>query len=191
MTPITDGGIPPSGADMNGILFLISSNVAASSAGQIYNAYDATYATAIGGYALGATVKDATNALQRWTAAVASPRDPAVHPEDWVSSIALLSASAPTAGTHADNVLSGASDFLLDISTAAGAITLNGFVAQRDGQRIIISNTGANALTVGALAGTAGNQVRMSSAITLLQNDSITIQYCKALLSGVGQWVQV
>jgi hypothetical protein len=191
MTALTDGGIPPSGADMNGILFLISTTVAAVSAGQLLNVYDNTYSTAIGGYAVGAQVLDATSALRRWTAAVSSPRDPAVHPEDWVSSTPILSASSPTAGTHADNVLAGASDFLLDINTAAGAITLNGFIAQRDGQRLVLSNTGANALTVGALAGTAGNQVRMSSAITLLQNDSITIQYCKALVSGVGQWVQV
>lgn len=186
MTPITEGGIPPSGADMNGILNLISSTVAAVSAGQLLNVYDSVYATAIGGYALGAQVLDATSALRRWTAAVASPRDPAVHPEDWVSSTPILSTSAPTAGTHADNVLAGPSDFLLDVSTAAGAITLNGFVAQRDGQRLVISNTGASLLTIG-LGGTAANQMRNSAALTLTQNDSITIQYCTALL----RWVQV
>lgn len=187
MTPLADGGIPPSGADMNGILFLISSNVAAAAAGQLLNVYDGTYATAIAGYKLGAQILDAASALRRWTAAVNSPRDPAVHPEDWVSSTPILSTSAPTIGVHADNVLAGASDFFLDVSTAAGIITLNGFVAQRDGQRLVISNTGANALNIGALAGTAANQVRLSSTITLLQNDSITIQYCTALT----KWVQV
>lgn len=188
MTPITDGGIPPSGADMNGILFLISSTVAAVSAGQIYNTYDATYATAIGGYAVGAVVKDATNALQRWTAAVASPRDPATFPQDWVSSIALLSTSSPTAGTHSDNVLSGPSDFFLDVNTAAGAITLDSFVAQRDGQRLVLSATGANVLNVGGrTGGTAANNVRSSSAVTVIQNDSVTIQYSNA----IGRWVIV
>lgn len=188
MTPIVDGGIPPSGADMNGILFLISTTVAAVSAGQIYNVYDGTYATAISGYAKGATVRDATNALQRWTAANDSPRDPAIHPEDWISSIYLLSTSAPTIGVHADNVLAGPSDFFLDVNTAAGIITLNGFVAQRDGQKLVISNVGANALNIGFLAGTSANQVRASGGqVTLLQNDSITIQYCSALL----KWVQV
>src|SRR2546421_8671926 len=49
-------------------------------------------------------------------------------------------------GAHADNVLAGPSDFFLDVSTAAGIVTLNGFVAQRDGQKLVISNTGANAL---------------------------------------------
>ena len=186
MTDRTLGGIPPSGADMNGILYLISTTVAAVSAGQVFNAYDGTYATAIGGYVKGAILKDATNALQLWTAAVNSPRDPAVHPEDWISSIPLYSASAPAAGTHADNVLSGPSDFFLDVDTTAGAITLNGFVAQRDGQRLTISCTGANNLTVGT-GGTAANQVRASSITTLVQNDSVTIQYCAA----VSRWIVV
>jgi len=186
MTPLVEGGIPPSGNDMNGILYLLSTIIAAVSAGQIVYPYDGTYATAIGGYVKGAQVQDATNLLQRWTAAVVSPRDPAVHPEDWVSSLPLVSPSAPAAGTYADNVLPGPSDYFLEV-TGAGAVTLNGFVAQRDGQKLTISNLSASALTVGALAGTAANQVRMSSAITLLQNDSITIQYNTA----IGKWIQV
>lgn len=193
MTPTTSGGIAPSGADMNGILNLISQTAVAVGAGQIYNVFDSVFAAAIAGYAKGATVQDATNLLQHWVSAIAAnSTDPAVHPENWVSSIPLLSASSPTAGTHADNVLPGPSDFLLDINTAAGNITLNAFVAQRDGQRLVISNTGANALNIGILVGTAGNQVRGSgSQITVLQNDSVTLQYCKALASGVGQWVQI
>jgi hypothetical protein len=188
MTPITDGGIPPSGADMNGILFLISSMVAAVCAGQLYNAFDSTYATAIGGYKIGAIVADATTPGRTWRSLIdGNTTDPATTPANWVSSTPILSTSAPTAGTHADNVLAGPSDFFLDVNTAAGAITLNGFVPQRDGQRLIISCVGANPLTIGALAGTAANQVRMSSAITLLQNDSITTQYCLALT----KWVQV
>lgn len=188
MTPLVDGGIPPSGADMNGILFLISSTVAAVSAGQLYNAYDSVYATAIGGYNAGAHVADASTPGRTWRSFIAAnTTDPATTPANWISSTPILSASSPTIGTHADNVLAGPSDFFLDINTAAGAITLNGFVAQRDGQKLVITNTGANALVIGALAGTAANQVRMSSSITLLQNDSISLQYCTALL----KWVQV
>lgn len=187
MTAIVDGGIPPSGADMNGILFLISSNVAALSAGQLYNAFDATYAGLISGYKIGAIVRDATTAGRTWRSIIdANSTDPATTPANWISSTPILSTSAPTIGTHADNVLAGPSDFFLDVSTAAGAITLNGFIAQRDGQRLVISNTGASLLTIG-LGGTAANQMRNSSAITLSQFDSITIQYCTALL----RWVQV
>lgn len=187
MTPLNAAGIPMSGPDTNGILYLLSTTIVAVDAGQLFNVYDSAYATAIGGYALGAQVLDATNGLKRWTSAMAAnTSDPAVTPVNWISSVPLYSSSAPSAGTHADNTLAGPSDFVLDIDTTAGAITLNGFVNQRDGQKLVISNIGANALTIG-LAGTAANQVRISSAITLLQNDSITIQYVAA----VSRWVQV
>lgn len=189
MTPLNQSGLPMSGPDLQGILFLATSNVAASSAGQLRNPFDSTYAAAIGGYAKGAEIQDATNLLQRWTSAIAAnSTDPATTPANWISSIPLLSTSAPTAGVHADNVLAGPSDFFLDVNTTAGAVTLNGFVAQRDGQKLVISNTGANALTIGFLAGTAANQVRASGASgTLLQNDSMTIQYVSAL----SRWVVV
>lgn len=184
MTPLVEGGIPPSGADMNGILYLLSTIIASVSAGDVYYPFDGTYATAVGGYNKGATVRDAVNLLQRWTSAiVANTTDPAVNPENWVSSVALRSTSAPTAGTHADNVLPGPSDFFLDIDTTAGNIELDGFVAQRDGQRLVISNTGANALSLGVNLGTVANRVRANSGpLGILQNDSLTIQYCTALL---------
>lgn len=187
MTALTDGGIPPSGADMNGILFLISSSVAAVSAGQLYNVYDSVYAAAIGGYNAGAIVADATTAGRTWRSFIAAnSTDPATTPANWISSTPILSPSTPAAGTYADSVLPGPSDFFLDVSTAGGNVTLNGFVARRDSQRLVISNTGAGVLTIG-LGGTAANQMRNSSALTLLQNDSVTIQYCSALL----RWVQV
>lgn len=186
MTALINGGIPPRGSDMNGILYLYGTLIAAVSAGQLIYPYDGTYATAISGYAAGAQVQDAISPTLRWTAKAASPRDPAIHPEDWISNIPLSSPSAPTAGAHADNVLPGPSDFYLEV-TGVGAVTLNGFVPQRDGQRLVISNLSASALVIGALAGTAANQVRMSSSITLLQNDSLTIQYNGT----VQKWVQV
>jgi len=188
MTPLLSGGIPPRGSDMNGILYLYGTIIACVSAGQLVFPYDGTYATAMGGYAVGAQVQDATTPLQCWTAAVASPRDPAVHPEDWISNIALLSTSAPSAGTHSDNVLPGPSDYFLDVNTAAGAITLDSFVAQRDGQRLYVSATGANVLNVGGrTGGTVANNVRASSAVTVVQNDTVTLQYSNA----IGRWVIV
>ena len=53
MQPIAGGGIPPFGQDMNGILYSLTSNVAALWAGQPY-LYSSTVSTAIGGYAVGA-----------------------------------------------------------------------------------------------------------------------------------------
>lgn len=53
MTQKVAGGIPPFGQDMNGILAMITNNLAGLNAGQI-NVYDSTFATDIGGYAKGA-----------------------------------------------------------------------------------------------------------------------------------------
>lgn len=189
MTPLNQSGLPMSGPDLQGILFLATSNVAALSAGQVFNQYDSDYAAAIGGYAEGAVVQDATNPLQHWISAVAANSDdPAVTPSAWVSTVPLHSSPAVAAGTHTDNTLAGPSDFFVDIDTTSGNITLNGFVAQRDGQRITVCNTGSNLLILGFLAGTAANQIRANGAnVTILQNDSFTIQYCAA----ISRWVAV
>ena len=53
MTAKVAGGIPPFGQDMNGILYMITNNLAGLNAGQV-NVYDATFASDIGGYAKGA-----------------------------------------------------------------------------------------------------------------------------------------
>ncbi len=52
MTPIVGGGIPPFGQDMNGILYMLSSQAAYQQAGQPFK-YNSTIATAISGYAVG------------------------------------------------------------------------------------------------------------------------------------------
>src|SRR5471030_2501257 len=54
-TPIAAGGVPPFGADMNGILFEISANTQWENAGGFYP-YDAAFSTAIGGYRKGAVL---------------------------------------------------------------------------------------------------------------------------------------
>ncbi|MCZ8436897.1 gp53-like domain-containing protein [Achromobacter xylosoxidans] len=58
MTPIVAGGIPPAGADFNGILNLISAASRWAQAGGIYG-YDAAFSAAIGGYPKGAILLNA------------------------------------------------------------------------------------------------------------------------------------
>lgn len=55
MTEIFAGGTPPYGQDMNGILFMVTSHIAALQAGQPY-LYDSTLSTAMGGYAVGSVL---------------------------------------------------------------------------------------------------------------------------------------
>jgi hypothetical protein len=57
MTAITSGGVPPYGQDMNGALFLDSSNLLPLIAGQFYQ-YNSGFVATIGGYSLGAVLLD-------------------------------------------------------------------------------------------------------------------------------------
>lgn len=185
MTAPTGGGLPPSGADLNGILYMVTAYCAAIQAGQTPT-YSSTVASAIGGYAIGAVLAKLNGAGLWVNTTAANSTNPDTGGAGWYSvGAGLRATTAPSSGTHADNALPGVFDYFLDVDTTAGAITLNGFVAQTDGQRVTISNTGANPLTLGALAGTSANQIRASSSTTLLQNDSQTIQYSKA----IGKWV--
>jgi hypothetical protein len=61
MTPVTAGGIPPSGLDFNGVFNAISALSLWFNAGASF-AYDATFAAAIGGYPAGARVFQAGGA---------------------------------------------------------------------------------------------------------------------------------
>ena len=58
MTPAASGGLPMFGQDLNGILYMLSGNVAALTAGA-FAQFSATRASAIGGYPLGAVVQNA------------------------------------------------------------------------------------------------------------------------------------
>lgn len=186
MTALNAGGIPMSGPDLNGILYLMSTTIAALNAGLAYLVYDSTFQTAIGGYPQGAVLAQAANPTARWTSTTAANMtDPDTGGAGWVSSVPLHTTLVAASGTTHDQVLVNASDQVLDIDTTAGAATFDTFVAQRDGQRLIISCTGANALTIGGAGGTAANRIRQSAAITLLTNDSITIQYCTV----IARWV--
>lgn len=180
------GGVPPSGADMNGILKAVSSWCAALQAGQNPPVFSGAVSTAISGYKLGAMLASASHTGRFYVNFLnGNTHDPDSVITGWMSTVPLYATSAPTSGTHTDNVLPGFSDYILDYDTTAGAVTLDGFVAQRDGQRITINCTGANNLTIGAGTGASGNQLRASSGSTLVQNDSITIQYCTAITAWV------
>jgi hypothetical protein len=62
-TPISSGGVPPAGADFNGILNLISAIGRWQSAGGLFP-YDATFSTSIGGYPKGALLISADGSTE-------------------------------------------------------------------------------------------------------------------------------
>jgi hypothetical protein len=96
---------------------------------------------------------------------------------------ATYETTAPAAGVYADFALPGHGDYVYDVDTTAGDVEIDGVVAQRDGQRVTWSNTGANNLKLGVNLGTAANRIRANAGpLLMLQNDSYTIQYCEAIL---------
>ena len=58
MTPIASGGVPPSGQDVNGILYQLSQHQVWLNSGGMY-AYSASHATNIGGYPIGVVLQSA------------------------------------------------------------------------------------------------------------------------------------
>lgn len=181
--PETEGGVPPFGQDMNGILNMISAYCALLQAGQ-RAAFDATSAAAFVGYKVGAQLASTVTAGLVWTNVVdGNVNNPDVVPTGWASNIVGLTIDAPAAGTYNDYVLPGAGDFAVDINTAAGNVSITGFVAQRDGQRIYLSCTGANLLNILALnAGSAAaHRVRAPTDLALVLNQTLTLQYVQAL----------
>lgn len=189
MTNPGSGGIPPSGADFNGILFALSTWCAFFQSGQRI-AYDATASAAFApGYPLGAVLYNATDKCLYQSTAAANVTNPGVSVATWRNlNKPLYAASAPSAGAHNDVALAGPSDYVLDLDTTAGNASYSGFVAQFDGQKLIISNTGANLLTLVALAtSAAGNQFRLPTDLALVQNQTVVLQYS----TGAGKWLLV
>lgn len=181
--PEADGGVPPFGQDMNGLLYMITAYCAMLQAGQLVNWND-TAQTAFGGYAIGAQVASIAAPGRVWTNWVdGNPNDPDVDPTGWAANDPQLATLSPTAGTYHDVVLPGVGDYALDIDTTDGNVDYGGFVAQRNGQKLFISNTGPNLVQILANSGgdAADNRVRAPSDLAIVQNQTLTIQYFTAL----------
>jgi hypothetical protein len=191
MTGLNVGGIPMSGPDLNGILYLMSTTIAALNSGIAFLVYDAGFQTAIGGYPQGAILRQAANPLATWTSSVANNMtDPDTGGAGWVSSATtpLYDSVAPAAGTENNLVLPGPSDYVYDVDTTAGNLTITGMVPQRDGQIMYITNTGANLLTFSSLSGSsAANQFRIPADLSAVQNQTYTFHYSQ----GAGKWILV
>lgn len=195
MTDPTAGGVPPFGVDTNGILFLLSSHIAALQAGQWYEWSSVLEAALSDGYKVGAVVQQSADPNAFWINTVdgntANPDSGTAGASGWWSTKPLHTSIAPTTGTHNDVVLPGASDYCHDVDCTAGAITITGFVAQRDGQRLTIRkvDSSGNALTLSSLTGSAaGNQFQIIAAgLSLpLQYMAVTLRYVTAIT----KWVQ-
>jgi hypothetical protein len=148
MTPLASGGSPPYGADFNGVLNLLSANAQWQNAGGAPR-YDATLASAIGGYPQGAVLQMNIYGVTVLNTIPGNMNDPniAVGPSyGWL----------PIGGVYA-----GASNYIADSGTAnayAAALSVPlpfyvagmpvSFIAQH-------TNTGPSTLSVGGLSSAA------------------------------------
>lgn len=99
-TPVSSGGIPPSKADMDGILFMLSGVDRWASAGAGYP-YSSVYQTAIGGYPKGARVLRASGAGYWFSTTDNNMTDPDTGGAGWVPDCAFATVYASAQQTLA------------------------------------------------------------------------------------------
>lgn len=183
MTLKTAGGIAPFGEDMNGVLNYITQNLVWLCAGGGF-VFNADFVTNWGGYPIGAVLRSVSNAATCFYNTTANnANNPDVDPTGWASFSLLstpinLQTNTPAAGTF-NNVAVGSNIGFLDVNTAAGDVIFTGMTAGRDGQIVVVSNTGPNLLTLnGNDAGsTAANRYRQATNLSYTQYDGRAYRY--------------
>ena len=129
-TAVSVGGVPPSGADMNGILNLVTKNIQWQQAGGWYQ-FNGSFATQIGGYPAKAVLLNSTGTGFWFNATDGNQTNPDAGGAGWQAIGALscpwsgLTGSAPVISTFSNNVgyvtAAGA-------SSAAPVQTVNGLI---------------------------------------------------------------
>ena len=157
-TPIASGGVPPSGADMNGILYEMSAVIRWANAGGGYT-YDGTFAadSDVGGYPKGARVMR-SDGLGYWLNTadnnVTDPEGAGAVAAGWVPDFTNGVAAVTMTGS---NVTLTALEYGKPIIIISGLLTANLNLIFPDiaGQWIVINNTtGAFTITCKTAAGT-------------------------------------
>lgn len=152
-TPIAAGGVPPSGADMNGILYEMSAVDRWANAGGGYP-YDSTYATDIGGYPKGARVLR-TDGIGYWlNTADNNTTDPEAGGAGWVPD--LMPGATPVTMTGS-NVTLTPLQYGKPVIRITGLLTGNLnliFPALAASWTVINATTGAFTITAKTASGT-------------------------------------
>ena len=213
MTPVASGGVPPYGADFNGILNAITQVQMYQSGGGMWQ-YDATWSTDNGGYPKGAILLKATGTGYWVNAADNNTVNPDTIGTNWVDLGAILNATTPaqfnisnaiatTAFVHGQGLQASAytavtttgslttatcGSTIIGNSATAITQTLPTAASVPAGARIEFFNLNAGALTIQrASTDTIGLNISIApTSITMGTGDSLTLES-----NGVGQWVAV
>lgn len=120
MTPKTAGGIPPFGQDFNGVFFAVTEALRYLETGALFP-YDGTFATAVGGYPLGALLQR-TDGYGLWRNTSA---DNTTDPEAFGAGWAPEGAGITSVAMSNANVTLTALQAARDIVIITGALTAN------------------------------------------------------------------
>ena len=192
MTPITAGGVPPYGADFNGILNSITNAIRWSSAGASYP-FDATFASAVGGYPKGALIPNSTGTgywLNQTENNSSNPEASATVSTGWVPAYQY--------GTTAITGLAATSYTLTTLQAAKPRITLAGtltgnialyFPTWQSSWTVVNNCTGNFSVTCKTLSGTG---VAIPTGLTAVINgDGVNITQDANLLGVPGRLLNV
>ena len=176
-TPISSGGVPPFGADMNGILKEITAIQQWQEAGGFFP-YDSSFSTTIGGYPKGALILSSSFNGFWISAAENNTTDPDAGGAGWTSlSFEGLSSVAVVSNTVTLTPLQSAYPIIKVTGTLTANATVN--IPAAVGEWIISNQTtGAFTLTVKTPSGT-GVVVAPSSS-QFLWGDGTNIYYANA-----------
>jgi hypothetical protein len=186
-TPRTQGGIPPRGTDMNGILRMATAHTAWVAAGGQY-VFNADVVSVAGGYPVGAVLQSAVNPLLYFQNTVnGNTNDPDSVLTGWVPfSLAGTPTSVQTPSTLAAGsqsiVTTSSIGFLELTGDAGGTSSILNITGGANGQILVVSNAGAPFVTL-----LSSGNLRLPVDLTLLQNDGQAFRFSSAL----NKWVKM
>jgi hypothetical protein len=164
-TPLASGGVPPAGADFNGLFNLITAVQQWQCAGGVFR-YDATFSTAIGGYPKGSVLNSTSNDTQWLSIADANTTNPDATDGSAANWISLDAYGITTIALTNANVTLTPAQWSKQIIIATGTLTGNVqllFPAFLQKWQVINNTTGAFTLTAKTVAGTGSTIVQGGS----------------------------
>ena len=154
MTPVPAGGKPMLGADMNGILYMLSTHTVYQQTGQPYR-YNANVVAALGGYAVGTLLGSVDGSTLWYNITALNTTDPDAGGAGWVAmySYGITSITGLVGGVRTLSTAEAAKSVVV----LTGALAANQQIVVPSQVRrwlIVNSTTGAFTLTVKTAAGT-------------------------------------
>jgi hypothetical protein len=185
-TPIAAGGIPPAGADFNGILNMITAVQQWQSAGGIFK-YDAAFSTAIGGYPKGSVLLSDNGVTQWLSLADNNTTNPdGSSSADW-GILAAYGIAAVTGLTNANVTLTPA-QYGCPVITLAGTLTGNIqiiFPASIPRRLVANNTTGNYTVTCKAAAGTGAVVIQGGAREFYGDGTNLKPVFDNGILSGI------